>query len=247
MPLKAISVLPSQTAESDGQASCNSREQCISLSFQGVAAGACLPAEQSSTILDELYSLATSAGVVHNIPRRAAPNSPQLTSVGLNATSSKTGSQAVALSPGVAGGFVASNAWSELSDCAICMDALGDETWIRGAPVRTRCGHFFHGMCLRRHLRGHDSQGQASSMCPNCRSANPLQEADYVGGSGTVHVSLTQDVLSRPFNPKSCYRVVAVLCQDLQAVMDSALALSCIVIQPGDGTPVEGEVFPIES
>mmetsp|Transcript_67078 Transcript_67078/g.119366 ORF Transcript_67078/g.119366 Transcript_67078/m.119366 type:complete len:611 (-) Transcript_67078:148-1980(-) len=209
------------------------------LSFPGVRAflsnGAWLPDEDKSWILATLHSIASQAGVVHNIPlqaplQQARPNQSQCEEPVSQSTSQKTS--------GAAAGYLVSPDWSELSDCMICLDRLDKDTWLRGAPVRTRCGHVFHTMCLRKFLRGHSDGTQQA--CPNCRTPNPLTEAAHVGGNGTLHWTLTTDAFGHAFDGEQSYRVVAVLCQDPQAVIDTAMVLSCAALQPGDAGPSRG-------
>eukprot|EP00933_Yihiella_yeosuensis_P040619 TRINITY_DN34953_c0_g1_i1.p2 TRINITY_DN34953_c0_g1~~TRINITY_DN34953_c0_g1_i1.p2 ORF type:complete len:145 (+),score=20.46 TRINITY_DN34953_c0_g1_i1:490-924(+) len=118
----------------------------------------------------------------------------------------------------------------------VCLDALGQETWIRGVPVRTHCGHLFHSACLRKTLR---VDGKMRSVCPNCRAEAPLQGAHHFAGDVSLDFNIQEDVLETPLNTGSCYRIVAVLCQDPQAVIDSAIALSCVTLSPGDPPPTQ--------
>jgi hypothetical protein len=100
---------------------------------------------------------------------------------------------------------------------------------LRGAPIRTHCGHLFHATCLKKYLRGHSNvKGQA---CPGCRAANPLDGAQHLDDSGPAHFSFRCDMASEPLECGRSYRVVAVLCQDEKAVADSALVIDCVCLR----------------
>eukprot|EP00931_Biecheleriopsis_adriatica_P118361 TRINITY_DN93795_c0_g1_i1.p1 TRINITY_DN93795_c0_g1~~TRINITY_DN93795_c0_g1_i1.p1 ORF type:complete len:479 (+),score=87.36 TRINITY_DN93795_c0_g1_i1:109-1545(+) len=143
---------------------------------------------------------------------------------------------------GICSGFFKPKAWGELSDCTICMDKLEDQTWIRGVPLQTRCGHYFHAMCLRRHLRSshrnhqgdNGGNGEALGVCPNCRASAPLQGATNVGSSCILSWSLREDTTGEELAMDRDYRIVTVLCQDAEAPLESALALAQVVLSPAD-------------
>ncbi|CAE8641159.1 unnamed protein product [Polarella glacialis] len=244
-------------------------EKCPHLSFQGIAREVCLKEPESSRILEELRGLASRAGVVHNIPRqqqqqqqqeqqeqqqqeRQQQQQQQCPSSGPTAATTTARATATTTTPGLAEGYFVSPEWATLSNCMICLDALGEETWVRGAPLRTKCGHFFHAMCLRKHLRNRLRQSEVQGVCPNCRAADPLQDAQHFGGTGTLHFTLTRDIHNRALDSDRCYHVVAVLCQDLEAVVDSSVLLSCATLRPGDALlasppPVESETETLGS
>merc|ERR1711916_160806 len=99
----------------------------------------------------------------------------------------------------------------------ICLDALGAETWVRGAPLITRCSHSFHSMCLRKHIRAHSQHGEMTSLCPNCRAPDPLQGARHFGATGSLLATLDRDTQSQVLEAHAVYRIVAILCQDPEA------------------------------
>jgi len=210
----------------------------------GAGRGVWLPPEpRSSLILAELHSLASRNGVVHNIPRQAPSDEGRIPTKSSDAMVVDAGPEPcgprLLQSPGTATGYNVSEHWAGLSDCMICLDGLGDETWIRGPPLRTQCGHYFHAKCLQKHIRsavnpnhGASEKSQlAGQDCPNCRAKDPLEGAQPAGGHGTQRWKLNRDVRDRELEIGKGYRVVAILCQDPEAVVDSAMMFACQALQ----------------
>lgn len=186
-----------------------------------------LPQEGSSEILSNLYSLASQCGVAHNIPRQTAVmDSRKSGSTDMDITDTAMCPQ-MKESVGTASCFLVSESWATLSDCTICCSALGEETWIRGLPMRTNCGHFFHAKCLQRFYRNDASHKDDAGACPNCRAKDPLSGAGHVGGICNRSWTFNRDVLGQELTGGRNYMVAAVLCQDPHAVLDSALMFSC--------------------
>lgn len=215
---------------SEQEADFNGRSESFAfLSFPGAKQGVFLLEEDKSWILTKLHALASQAGVVHNIPLQTPLQQPKPSRCESNLSVSGSSSRTT---PGVVGGYLLPPDWAGLSDCMICLDPLDQETWLRGAPLRTHCGHLFHTMCLRKFLRGHNDNGNQA--CPGCRSPDPLKEATHIGGNGSLQWTLRTDSSGQGFTREQCYRVVAVLCQDPQAVVDTAMVLSCAALKPED-------------
>jgi len=218
------------------------------------AAGAWLPDEpQRSRILAKLHGLASRNGVVHNIPRQAPlEESPERTRRAGDASSecamdvdssSELQGPRLMQRPGIVTGYNVSEDWAGLSDCMICLGGLGEETWVRGPPLRTHCGHYFHAKCLQKCNRsaiipGSAEANQNTQGCPNCRAKDPLQDVQPAGGHGIQRWRLDRDVCDRALEPGKGYRIVAALCQDPKAVVDSAMMFSCnaLMLNPHEST-----------
>lgn len=246
---RAISLCQREWPPEDGQAPrLQPGESAPFLSFgsssDGIPTGAWLPLEPyASEVLATLHALASRNGVVHNIPRqRQSPmeNSPERKrsddGMVVDADSEPSGLKGA----GTATGYNASADWADLSDCVICLSSLGDDTWIRGQPLRTHCGHYFHAKCLQRHNRSainHNGSPQRIVGCPNCRADDPLRGAQPAGGLGIKRWSLNRDICDNALEPGKGYRVVATLCQDPLAVLDSSLMFCCHTLEwPQDGS-----------
>lgn len=185
--------------------------------------GATIPAEQ----LEALRLLATWAGCLHNLPP------PSTAGAGPTSAASAKSDAAEALrsferqGPGVKGAFLQAPEL-EAVDCAICLGGLCEQTWVRGAPVKTRCGHYFHALCLRRHLRASVNEatrpGQPG-VCPNCRAP----EADSASSCGqqVQRWRIEEDTQGRALG-NGPYRFLAVLCTDPEAVVDSSVVMQQI-------------------
>jgi len=195
------------------------------LSLKGFDVECKLPFENSSEILSELHALASRCGVVHNIPRQAALTDSSSSASVAMADGSKC--PQVGENVGTASDFLVSDTWATTSDCTICCAGLGDDTWIRGLPMKTSCGHFFHAKCLKRCYRIDSQRNDDTGACPNCRTKDPLNGAEHVGGLCSRSWNLYRDVLGRALSHGHTYMVAAVLCQDPQAVVDSGLMFRC--------------------
>jgi len=228
VPCKALCLSERVVEEADGVSSVyRSGDRAPYLAFQKLGRGVFLPPSDAPRVLAELHALASKSGAAHNIPRQAP--APPCPTPGWSSASSSHAHGA-----GTAGGLLVSSNWAELGDCVICMDTLAGATGFRGLPLRTGCGHNFHAMCLRKHLRGHhDLRGP---VCPNCRAQNPLAESRHLTGDGSLTFLFERNVLNQALDPNRSYRVVGILCQDPQAVVDSTRALTCEVIRLGDQT-----------
>ncbi|CAJ1414336.1 unnamed protein product [Effrenium voratum] len=180
--------------------------------------------------LEDLRVLASRAGCVHNIPRKPA-DEMQLTRSVSSSDAEWAEKSFAAHGAGTSGGFFEP---SGSSDCAICLSSLGEQTWIRGAPLQTRCGHYFHRMCFRRHLRAAiGSENPDAGACPNCRAANAAEGTSHCAAR-PLRWRIQEDVTSQPLNLSREYRFLAVLCQDPEAVLHSAVFLTQTVMKLGD-------------
>ncbi|CAE7891355.1 unnamed protein product [Symbiodinium necroappetens] len=180
--------------------------------------GATIPAEQ----LEALRRLATWAGCLHNLPppSTAPASAKQSDAAEAVASFERQG-------PGVKGAFLQVPEL-EAVDCAICLGGLCEQTWVRGAPVKTRCGHYFHALCLRRHLRASVSEGTRpgqSSVCPNCRAPEASDASSC--GQQTQRWRIEEDTRGRALG-NGPYRFLAVLCVDPEAVLDSSVVMQQI-------------------
>eukprot|EP00931_Biecheleriopsis_adriatica_P091117 TRINITY_DN65015_c0_g1_i1.p1 TRINITY_DN65015_c0_g1~~TRINITY_DN65015_c0_g1_i1.p1 ORF type:complete len:544 (+),score=87.58 TRINITY_DN65015_c0_g1_i1:69-1700(+) len=184
------------------------------IAFAGTGMTAWLPEADRSRILGELHCLASKAGVAHNIPRVQPLGA--VSSMSVAATDSSETAR------GLSFGFFRSQDWADIT-CAICLDSLDTQNWVRGTPLRTGCGHLFHGLCLRTHLKG------KGSSCPNCRASDPLSNAEGVGNA-KLSWRFAEDIDGRFVDPNESYRVIACLCQDPEAALDSALMFAMALV-----------------
>eukprot|EP00928_Gymnodinium_smaydae_P034651 TRINITY_DN2450_c0_g1_i1.p2 TRINITY_DN2450_c0_g1~~TRINITY_DN2450_c0_g1_i1.p2 ORF type:complete len:607 (-),score=160.04 TRINITY_DN2450_c0_g1_i1:68-1888(-) len=217
-----------------------SSEKLPHLAFQGTSRGAWLRADDKRRVLGALRGLASRAGVAHNIPAQELEEAPALverprmrsSSSGVGSCSGEGDSDPCFVGDGI--GYLLPPDWADLHDCMICLDALGECTWLRGAPLSTRCGHLFHANCLRKHLRSSTDGNKTGLVCPNCRADDPLRDAKPLGGSGSLRWTLARDGAARPLEEGRCYLLTAILCQDPKAVVDTAVVLACTCLQAGD-------------
>ncbi|CAJ1352886.1 unnamed protein product [Effrenium voratum] len=90
--------------------------------------------------------------------------------------------------------------------------------------IYERCGHYFHRMCFRRHLRAAiGSENPDAGACPNCRAANAAEGTSHCAAR-PLRWRIQEDVTSQPLNLSREYRFLAVLCQDPEAVLHSSSA-----------------------
>lgn len=207
-------------------AACNNEEGLWRLSFHPLGECAWLADPQS---LEEVRVLASQAGCAHNITRKPSemldPELPELMRASSSSDAGPGANLSFATHPGTAGAF-----FEPLSTdvCAICLGSLGEQTWIRGEPWQTRCRHYFHRLCLRRHLRisveSMEDQKLDSGACPNCRLPSAALGTTNCPAK-PLSWQLMEDIRSEPLQMEKEYRFLAVLCQDPEAVVHSSVFL----------------------
>jgi len=202
------------------------------LRFHGTSLRATLPrGEETEQLLESLRWLASSAGVMTNIPRRQEVTPEGDSSAIVNAP--LEGDSAL-LENATSGYF--HPPFAQERKCMICLHPMSDGAWLRGPALLTSCGHAFHAMCVRKHCRGHQD-GQCLT-CPICRAQDPLEGARYLdNGVSEVRQLLEIDAFGQPLQVGQCYHIAAVLCQDLQAVVDTSLVIECATVRLGDSLP----------
>eukprot|EP00668_Euglena_longa_P014113 GGOE01018085.1.p1 GENE.GGOE01018085.1~~GGOE01018085.1.p1 ORF type:complete len:502 (+),score=132.43 GGOE01018085.1:62-1567(+) len=108
----------------------------------------------------------------------------------------------------------------EAPSCSICLDSVLDTTEGRIRPVRTKCGHFFHDLCLRKHFRG--VEGVAGCRrCPLCRQADPLDLQSNPDVQLPLEFSLQTDCRGAPFLPGTQYLVACIMAADKDQPVES--------------------------
>mmetsp|Transcript_17788 Transcript_17788/g.41448 ORF Transcript_17788/g.41448 Transcript_17788/m.41448 type:complete len:683 (-) Transcript_17788:55-2103(-) len=236
-PVKALILSESEFTSPDGSA----KQVLPYIRFHGAAGGVWLPpSEDTQSILHSLQRLAASAGVMTNLPRQqeGALVEASATSSGsaMVLDNSNADGNEMAWENAISGHFPPP-AFASTNHCMICLYPLSEDTWLRGAPVQTSCGHSFHSICLRKHCRA--PRDGVKQTCPVCRSQDPLNGAKYLEGDGAaqLHATLKKDAFGQPFQEGRCYHIVAMLCHDLQAVVDTSLVIECATLQLGDDMP----------
>eukprot|EP00667_Euglena_gracilis_P008043 EG_transcript_8138 len=108
----------------------------------------------------------------------------------------------------------------EAPSCSICLDSVLDTTEGRIRPVRTKCGHFFHELCLRKQFRG--GEGFAGCRrCPLCREADPLDLQSNPDIQVPLEFSLQTDCRGEPFIIGARYLVVCFMASDRAKPVES--------------------------